>query len=1113
MLNLVQLPASVFSQNTTFTIDRQNMTLKEVIDEIEHQTDFRFVYRDRFLNNETQLDINVGKKLSVDDFLQNVVKEMGLDYLVLQDNLVIITAQNDKLLLQNYKVQGTVTDPSGTPLPGVNIVEVGTTNGAVTDLDGNYSITVSSEDAVLSFSFVGYLTEEIEVGGQTRIDVMLVEDIQALDEVVVIGYGVTKKKLVTGATVQIKGDNLQKLSTVSPVTAMQSQSPGVSITKISGKPGSDFKINIRGLGTIGNASPLIIIDGIVGGNLNQVNPSDIESIDILKDAAFAAIYGARAANGVILIQTKKGQKGKNTISYDGYYGVQNVAKYVDMVNAQQYLALQEESHENIGTPVPDWSAVLPNYNEIQSGWPGTDWQKEFTNENAAVQNHSLNLTGGSDLSTYSMGLSYTKQEGVYGQPAAPVYNRYNIRLNSEHVFLKNNSFDILKIGENLLYSYIDQDRSRLGTDNINWNDVRWVTRMAPIVPVYDENGEYTKVNPNFGGPGNPIALYDYVRANNENKQRILRANAYMEIQPVKGLVFRTSFGYTFSSSSSREFVPSYDLGGRSIEPLDRVDQSQSSGYGYQLENTLNYNLTAAGSHNFNILLGQSIEKSGLGESMFARNRGAIFDTYEYAYLSNVKTLNPSNVILNGSPWQRHQLSSFFGRLNYDMNETYMLSLIMRADGSSNFAPGKRWGYFPSVAAGWIITNESFMESISGIMDYFKVRASWGQNGNQAISPFQYLATYSFSGADYYFGPEKDSRDVGAYPSILPNKDVTWETSKQINIGFDSRFFGSRMGLYFDWYTKTTIDWLVQAPVPAMWGASAPYINGGDVENKGIELVLNWNDNLGDFSYGISGNIALNNNEVLRIDNPEGFIEGGDTPFSTADRTSFYRAQVGYPIGYFYGYETAGVFQTQAQIDSYTDAKIDGAVPGDVIFVDTDGNGVIDSEDKTMIGDPNPDAIYGFTVNLGYKGFDFSLSANGVAGNQIASSLRQVDGIYDNWPAQYLGRWHGEGTSNRYPRVEARPSASWGWNSDIYVEDGDFLRIQNVTLGYDLGKLMKVKALSMARIYISANNLYTFTDYFGADPEIGHADEGWSKGIDVGFYPSPRTMLLGINLKF
>ena len=1114
LVAIMQVAAKGYSQANKFDFNFRQMTIKEALNEIEDATQYKFLYQNELIDVSKRIDLRINNK-GIEEILDGIFHDNDdVIYKIFENKLVVLST----ISAQQKTISGKVTDQNGAPLPGATVVVKGTTAGTVTGADGEFSITGVSEDDVLVVSFVGMKPVEVPVAGKLQFDITLEVDAVGIEEVVAIGYGVQKKKLITGATVQIDGESLQKINTVSPLTAMQSQSPGLSIIKESGKPGSNFKINIRGLGTIGNSNPLVIIDGVVGGDLNLLNPADIESIDVLKDAASAAIYGARAANGVILIQTKQGRKGKNTINYDGYCGIQNVAKYIDMVDAKTYIELQEEAHSNIGAPIPDWNTIIPRYDDIMAGrWSGTDWQKEFTNENAPVQNHALNVTGGSDLSVFSMGISYTGQEGIYGQPKAPLYERYSFRLNSDHVILKNSSFDVIKIGENLLYNFIDQKRDRLGTDNINWNDIRWVAQGDPFMEVYDENGNYTMAN-NWTGRANPIGSYDYVRANNETKSHNLRINTYLEIQPVEGLVFRTSLGYLYSSRAHREYVPPYNLGARAVENIDRVDQNLSSGFGYQLENTLNYKFSINQTHNFDVLIGQSIEKNGLGQSMYGRNRGMIFDSFEYAYLSNVKTLNPANVTLNGTPWERQQLSSVFGRLNYNYNETYMASLIMRADGSSNFAPGNRWGYFPSVAAGWIISNESFMESAAGLLDYLKLRASWGQNGNQAIDPFQYLAIYSFSGADYYFGPEKDSRDVGAYPSILSNEDVTWETSEQLNIGIDARLFDSRLGVSADWYQKTTKDWLVQAPVPAVWGASAPFINGGDIENKGVELVFSWNDKAGDLIYGINANIAFNNNEVTRIDNAEGVIEGGNTTFSTSDRTNFYRAEVGYPIAYFYGYETAGIFQSQAEIDAYTGAKIDGVVPGDPIYVDQPGedgqpDNIISSDDKTMIGDPNPDAIYGFSFNLGYKGFDLSLSANGVAGNQLAVNLRPDDSFNMNYPSVYLERWHGEGTSNRYPRLAATTTPGWGWNSDIYVEDGDFLRIQNVTLGYDFKELIPRMPLSQARFYLAANNLYTFTSYFGADPEVGHANEDWAKGIDVGFYPSPRTFMIGVNLKF
>jgi TonB-dependent starch-binding outer membrane protein SusC len=1106
---VMQSNNKVFSQNS-ISIDMKNVSVEQVLNQIESKTIYRFLYNKELVDVTRKVSITV-KDQTINVILDQVFKNSDITYSINGKQIVLTKVEVKKPVIIKKKVSGTVTDLNGSAIIGATVLQKGTTNGTITDINGNYSLTEIPENAFLQFSYIGMKVQEVGVGNKTNINVLLEEDVVSLNEVVAIGYGVVKKKLVTGATINVSGDDIQKMNTVSPLAAMQSQSPGVSITKNSGKPGDGFKVNIRGLGTIGNASPLVIIDNVVGGDLNMLNPGDIESIDVLKDAASAAIYGARAANGVILIKTKQGKKGKPSLSYDGYYGVQNVAKYVDVLNAQQYIELQNESYQNIGSAIPNWAVLVPDYTKIQDGWTGTNWQKEFSNPDAPIQNHSVNLTGGSEFSTFSMGMSYTSQEGIYGQPKAPRYDRYSFRLNSEYVILKNKNFDIIKFGENILYNYIKQDQNGLATGNIYSNDMRNMIGTHPLMGVYDDNNEFTRAIP-WCEAVNPIGLYTHTRSYTESNSHSLRINPYIEIQPVKDLIYRSSFGYKLNAFQGRGYIPVFDLGGRSNAVLDQVNQSMSTGYGFQFENTITYKTLLNDTHNINAMIGQSIEMNGFGTSVSGSNKGSIFNSFEYAYLNNVKTLNASNLALNGSPWGRSSIASFFGRVNYDFNEKYMASLIMRADGSSNFAKGKQWGYFPSVAAGWLLSEELFMEPARNVMDYFKLRASWGQNGNQDIAPFQYLSSYSFSYGDYYFGTDKKIPSTGGFPRILPNPDVTWETSEQINIGFDSRLFDSRLVMNFDWYNKTTRDWLVQAPVPATWGAAAPFVNGGDVENKGVEFILNWKEKIGDLTYSIGGNIAFNQNKVTRIANTEGIIEGATTIFSTADRTSFYRAQVGYPIGYFYGYKTAGVFQSQADIDAYTDAKLATVKPGDLKYVDTDKNGIIDSKDKTMIGDPNPDAIYGFNVSLGYKGFDLSASANGVMGNQIASNLKPAERTYSNWPAQYLGRWHGEGTSNRYPRIDANTN-NWGWNSDIYVDNGDFLRIQNVTLGYDFKKLIPKMILTQARIYISANNLLTLTQYYGADPEIGYAAEGWSKGIDLGFYPSPRTLMVGANLKF
>lgn len=1013
-------------------------------------------------------------------------------------------------------ITGNVTAPDGSKAVGVSVYFKGTTNGTTTDINGKYSITPTAENATLVFTFIGYKTIEKEVQGLSIIDVMMEEASTTLDEFVVMGYGTQKKKLVTGATVQVKGEDLQKMSSVSTLSALQGQTPGLSIIATSGRPDAAVKINIRGLGTIGYAEPLIVINGIAGGDLKTLSPSDIESIDVLKDAASAAIYGSRAANGVILVTTKQGKAGKSSVAFDMNYGVQNVENYLDMVNADEYMTLINESSKNSGAAPIDFEQALPAeiWSKLQEGWTGTNWWKELSNKNAPVQNYSLSATGGTDMSTYSIGMSFTDQEAILGNPLKERLQRYSIRINSDHVLWKMSNRNIVKFGENLLYTF------KKNQNRMNWA-WRW-DAASPLMPVYDSTGAYTQ-NLNYDTQTNPVGFQNY-NSQNENKHHDVRFNMFLEIQPIKNLVFKSNFGYSMIALSAREYSPVFSLGtvAGSFRDVDQIDQGQAINIGYQFENTLTYKYTIKGSHNLSALVGQSIEETGLGESISGSNSGSIFNSYEYAYLSNVKTITPGSTLLSGYPIGQWAISSFFGRINYDYKETYLFTALLRRDGSSNFAEGYRWGNFPSVSAGWIISNENFLQSSKGWLDYLKLRASWGQNGNQAIPPFQYLSPFTFSGANYYFGTDKSTPTIGAYPKILSNEGITWETSEQLNLGIDSRFFKGRLQFTLDVYDKKTKDWLVQAPILGSQGAGAPYINGGEVNNKGVELVLGWNDNMGDFTYGISGNFAYNENKITRIANTEGLIEGTKVNEYATGQLSPFRAEVGYPIGYFWGFQTAGVFQNQAEIDAYTGAKANKkTLPGDLIFVDLNEDGVINSKDRTMIGDPNPRAVFGFSVNLGYKGFDFSATATGVSGNKIMNSHHLANSYKENYPAYMLERWHGEGTSNRYPRLTSTPNPNYTYFSDIYLENGDYLRIQNITLGYDFKKQFKAMPGNQARLYVAVQNLFTFTNYNGANPEVGSGPNpginapspGWSKGIDVEFNPIPRTFMVGANLKF
>lgn len=1025
----------------------------------------------------------------------------------------------------NTKVKGVITSGAdGLPLIGVNVVEKGTTNGTVTDFDGNFELTVSS-NAVLDISYIGFLSQEVKiVAGKTTYNVVLKEDSQALDEVVVVGYGVQKKKLVTGATVQVSGDNLQKLSTTNVLGALQSQSPGVNITQSSGQPGESFKVVIRGLGTVGSAGPLYVIDGVAGGDINALNPSDIEAIDVLKDAASAAIYGARAANGVVLVTTKQGKAGKLQLTYDGYYGAQYLAKLPPLLNAKEYMAMMDETRYNEASPGYDWQNLLPTdlYNSIMDGsWQGTNWIKETYNEAAPTQNHSFNLAGGTEQSKFSMGFSYTSQEGILGKPVQSQFDRYTARINSDHVLLKVKDFDAIKIGETLNFNF--NTKSGIAIGNIYGNSIHNMLIGNPLLPVYDAEGNFydydDKVNNgwNFdGNTGNPLAgtaLSNW--GLNLSKNYALQSSAYLEIQPIKNLVFRSQFGYKMTSSTYRSYDGIRHLSNNTNVTMDNVYQSASSGHNITLDNTIAYRFNVADLHQFDVVVGQSVEKWGMGSNIDASGNNSIFEgSFGQAWVDNTKPTELSQRGAGGSPWGEGALASFFGRANYNYKETYMASLTMRADGSSNFPRGNRWGYFPSVSAGWVITNEGFMEDTKSWMDFLKLRASFGQNGNAAIDNFQYQTTFAFDESNgYYFDSGKKVQTVGGYADILANPDVKWETSEQINLGFDSRFLNSRLGLTFDWYVKTTKDWLVRAPISGVWGLNPPFVNGGDIENRGFEVALNWNDKAGDFNYGATVNFTHNKNEVTRIANAEGIIHG-DANVLSQGTTEMYRAQVGYPIGYFYGYKTAGVFQNWSQVEG-TAAKYAGAQPGDLIFVDSNNDGKITEDDRTMIGNPNPDFSMGLNLNFSYKGFDLNITGAGSFGKQIAKSYRSfADSPLQNYTTDIFGRWTGEGTSNKLPRLTSGSHTNWQNISDIYIEDGDYLKIQNLTIGYDFKKLFPTMPLGQARLYLTAQNLFTFTGYSGMDPEIGYGyDKSWVSGIDLGYYPSPRTYMVGVNLKF
>lgn len=1023
---------------------------------------------------------------------------------------------------QDKTISGVVTSSAdGEALVGVSVVVKGTTNGTTTGFDGNYSLNARSGETLV-FSYIGHRKVEIRIENQTVINITMDEDFEILDEVVVVGYGVQKKKLVTGATVQVKGENIAKMNTTNPLLAMQGQTPGVSIASTSGQPGSEMKVSIRGLGTVGNANPLYLIDG-VGGDISTLNPADIESIDVLKDAASAAIYGAQAANGVVLITTKNGREGRAQVSFDAYYGIQNVARKAKMLNAQEYMTIMDEQALNSGNAAYDWSGFTSIYDENGRVYD-TNWIDAMFKDDAKTESYTLGVTGGSSSSTYAISLGYMNQEGVVGGAAVSNYERYNFRVNSEHKLLNNK----LKVGEQV--SFVYKKNNGIGVGNQYNNTLRSAFGSSPITPIYSDNNPYdspyndTSNSDWNNGNGNPYGSM-MTDTNNENKAATFSGNVYAEIEPLKNLKVRTVFGAVYNSSEYRSFTPLYHFSIYSYNDIrTSVSQNMNHGLGMTWTNTATYDWTIK-EHAFNALLGMESYRYG-GSYLGGGNAGLKegFDTWQYAYINNgTGSSSTEGLSASGNPHDESRSVSYFGRLGWNRKETYMVNATVRADGSSRFAGGNRFGYFPSVSAGWTITNEGFMEDTQAWMDFLKIRVSWGQVGNQNIDNYQYLAPMKSTNTHYLFGSGYSDAEAasqlgnnwGAYPNRLANEKIKWETSEQTNIGLDARFLRSRLGLNFDFYIKETKDWLVQAPILATAGTGAPFINGGSVKNTGVELALNWNDRIGrDFNYNIGLNGSYNKNKVGSIPTEDGIIHGASNQLY--DNTpEFYRAENGQPIGYFWGYKTAGIFQSETDIANWKAAGngiLQNSVkPGDVKYVDSDQNGVIDDKDKVNLGNGMPDFTFGFNFGFEYKGLDFSILASGAAGQQIVQSYRSHTSKFSNYTTAILDRWTGEGTSNKMPRVTEQ-NINWQF-SDLFVQDADYLRISNITIGYDFSGFIKSGVLTQARIYGQVQNAFTFTKYDGMDPEIGYGTDSWASGIDIGYYPRPRTFLFGINLKF
>lgn len=998
-------------------------------------------------------------------------------------------------------VSGVVTDASG-PVAGVAVIVKGTSTGTSTDLNGAYSIRASQSD-VLVYSFLGYKTQEIAVQSRNRIDVRLESDAQMVDEVVVVGYGVQKKSLVTGAISSVKGTDLETTGVMRADDALAGKTAGVQVVSNSGQPGSDVQIYIRGVGTNGTATPIYIVDGIAVSGIEYLNPSDIESIEVLKDAAASAIYGARGGNGVVLITTRHSKEGQWSVNYDFSYGIQNIARKIDVLNAREYAIIQNEAAANSGATLPFTDEQIASFHQ------GTDWQEAILNRNAGVQRHNVRVSSGTARSSFNGSASYLNQDGILAEGKSN-FKRYTINLSADHKLLRD---DALTVGENLVVSHVK--KQSVTQNSSTAGPLVGALNMDPLTPVYDPY----QTDELYGGFGvskyvsqevvNPVARIYY--SHGRTLYTTLKGSVYAELKFLKDFRLRGTASADVTWTDGFGYSPMYKLNSTTGNTTaNGASQSYDQYRILSYEGYLNWGHVYNDKHDVSAMIGASLLQRG-SLSMSASRNNLKIDDEDHAYISMATS---STASASGGPGNPSAIVSFFARANYAYDNRYMITATVRRDGSSRFGPNNRFGTFPSVSVGWNVSNESFLRDVRWL-DALKLRASWGQNGNENIGDFAYLATISTYGLSYPFGSQITTGDlaVGAAPTKVVNPDLKWETSEQTDIGVDLHLLGC-LGFTFDYYVKQTKDLLVTTPVPLMLGNSFPTANAGNVRNSGVEFAVDFQRQFGKWNIAINGNISYNKNRVTYVGTDTGYVTGATVQGITGAVT---RMEAGHAMSYFWGYKTLGIFQNQAEIDSWVNSKGEkiqpDARPGDFRYQDTNDDGVIDDNDRVDLGNPFPTVTFGLNLNVSAYGFDLGITTAGQAGNKIFSVLRRADLSMSNYGAWVLNRWHGEGTSNSIPRVATNDTnLNWTRPSDFYLKDGDFWRIRNITLGYTF-RIPEKYYLRKVRLFASVDNAFIFTKYEGYDPEVGNGGSILSSGIDRGVYPRPRTVSVGLNLTF
>lgn len=1076
---------NVHSQNAKVSIRMNNVKLDKILNEIENQTDYLFIYNNQVdINKITSVKV---KNEAVAQVLDKILSGTGINY-ELEGTHIILTTEAIKDLhaqQQAKTVTGTVTDVSGEPIIGANIRIKGTTTGTITDIDGNFSIEAEPQ-SVIEVSYIGYLTQETVINNQKSIRFLLKEDTKTLDEVVVIGYGVQKKADLTGSVANINTEKLNTQSNANIGQALQGKIAGVDIVSQGGAPGSGTRIMVRGIGTLNNASPLYIVDGMYMNSIDHINPNDIASIDVLKDASSAAIYGSRAANGVIIVTTKEGSntEGKPIIDLSVNLGISTASKFLDMLDAKGWAEVTTIARQAIGKPALDMATDLANK-------PDNDWQ-DIMFRPALMQNYNLSVKGGGKYSTYYTGLGYFNQDGIV---KGTNYQRYNIQSKNDY------KRGIFSAGTNLIISF---SHDKPLHQELRGGMIGTILQSVPTLEKYDDTreGGYGGTYGDVVNIPHPLAIIDDNIMDRYNENVKIFANLYAQIELFKGLKYKLNLTPDFSFERYKNYLNKYDFG-LATNSITQLTERQRRRRNILVENLLTFDRTF-GEHKISALAGYTYQDSRF-RHIQAYGEGLPQGLEEI----DAATTNRSN---EGNSW-RSVLTSILGRVFYSYQNKYLFTATIRRDGSSKFGKNNRYGYFPSFSLGWNVAEEKFMENVHWL-DQLKLRGGYGVLGNQEIDNYQYSSTIT-TGINYPDG--NGGLLQGAFPKNFANPDIKWEETAMTNVGIDFMAFNNRLSLTADYYVKNTKDILLTVPIPiSSGGANDPIRNAGKIRNNGFEFNLGWMDQPNpDISYGINLIGSFNKNKVIAMRSESGSIKGG----STNQNITTSETKAGYPIGGYWLISTAGYFNSQEEVDAYAKdgKKIQPAAePGDIKFVDANNDGVINDDDRVFQGSPFPDFTFALNGNMRYKNFDLSIGLQGVLGNKIYNATRQT--LEDvtkgsNFLASCLDYWTPENKNASHPRLTwDDPNRNTRAESDRYLENGSYLRLRSVQLGYTFPQTWFKGAIQHARVYINAENLFTITSYSGYSPDV-NADNANYRGFDNFIYPTNRTFMLGLNVTF